>query len=119
MPIPILPLLPSARGLIFDRVVWALFTYPVTSDLPNGNNQGTIVIFNLDPQVSTVNLKKNFEAFAWIFLLIASHKNKYRLKCASKLNKSIHLINAPRRTNIKEMAEAQELNSNILYQLCR
>ncbi|KAL2547087.1 terminal EAR1-like 1 [Forsythia ovata] len=63
MPIPLPPLPPPARGLISGRVVWAQFTSPVTSVLPDGNNQGTIVIFNLDPQVSTVNLKEIFEAF--------------------------------------------------------
>ncbi|PIN05652.1 Protein Mei2, essential for commitment to meiosis [Handroanthus impetiginosus] len=54
---------PSARGLISGRVVWAQFTTPVTSGLPDGNNQGTLVIFNLDPGVSTSHLKEIFEAF--------------------------------------------------------
>ncbi|CAA3031657.1 terminal ear1-like [Olea europaea subsp. europaea] len=63
MPVPPPPLPPPARGLISGRVVWAQFTSPVTSALPDGTNQGTIVIFNLDPQVSTTNLKEIFEAF--------------------------------------------------------
>ncbi|KAL0421478.1 UNVERIFIED_CONTAM: protein terminal ear1 [Sesamum latifolium] len=53
----------AARGLISGRVVWAQFTTPVTSGLPDGNNQGTLVIFNLDPGVSASYLKEIFEAF--------------------------------------------------------
>ncbi|CAI9785114.1 unnamed protein product [Fraxinus pennsylvanica] len=63
MPVPIPPLPPPARGLISGRVVWAQFTSPMTSALPGGTNQGTIVIFNLDPQVSANNLKEIFEVF--------------------------------------------------------
>ncbi|KAL0357838.1 UNVERIFIED_CONTAM: protein terminal ear1 [Sesamum calycinum] len=48
----------AARGLISGRVVWAQFTTPVTSGLPDGNNQGTLVIFNLDPGVSASYLKE-------------------------------------------------------------
>ncbi|KAK4429734.1 protein terminal ear1 [Sesamum alatum] len=54
----------AARGLISGRVVWAQFTTPVTSGLPDGNNQGTLVIFNLNPGVSASYLKEIFEAFA-------------------------------------------------------
>ncbi|XP_059288900.1 protein terminal ear1 homolog [Lycium ferocissimum] len=57
------PLPPPARGLINGRAVWAQFTFPVTSGLPDGNNQGTLVIFNLDPQTSTGSLRDIFQAF--------------------------------------------------------
>lgn len=70
MPVPPPPLPPPARGLISGRVVWAQFTSPVTSALPDGTNQGTIVIFNLDPQVSTTNLKEIFEAFGMHICII-------------------------------------------------
>ncbi|CAA0814110.1 terminal EAR1-like 1 [Striga hermonthica] len=53
----------SARGLIQGRVVWAQFTAPVTSLLPDGNNQGTLVIFNLDPHLPAAYLTRIFEAF--------------------------------------------------------
>ncbi|KAL6547464.1 hypothetical protein OROMI_023185 [Orobanche minor] len=53
----------TARGLILGRVVWAQFTTPVTSGLPDGNNQGTLVIFNLEPVVSAAYLRDIFEAF--------------------------------------------------------
>ncbi|KAK6160299.1 hypothetical protein DH2020_003680 [Rehmannia glutinosa] len=53
----------TARGLISGRVVWAQFAAPVTSGLPDGNNQGTLVIFNLEPRVSPVYLKQIFEVF--------------------------------------------------------
>ncbi|CAI9756336.1 unnamed protein product [Fraxinus pennsylvanica] len=63
MSIPLPPLPPPARGLISSVVVWAQFTSPVTSALPEGTNQGTIVLFNLDPQVSPTNLREIFEVF--------------------------------------------------------
>ncbi|KAJ8569711.1 hypothetical protein K7X08_006288 [Anisodus acutangulus] len=60
------PLPPPARGLIAGRAVWAQFTFPVTSGLPDGNNQGTLVIFNLDPQTSTGTLRDIFQAFGHV-----------------------------------------------------
>lgn len=56
----------AARGLIHGRVVWAQFTVPVTSGLPDGNNQGTLVIFNVDSAVSASSLKEIFETFGMI-----------------------------------------------------
>ncbi|EPS66654.1 hypothetical protein M569_08122, partial [Genlisea aurea] len=53
----------TAAGLISGRVVWAQFVTPVTFGLPDGNNQGTLVIFNLDPAISASHLKDIFEAF--------------------------------------------------------
>lgn len=58
-----------APGLIAGRAVWAQFTSPVANTLPDGNNQGTLVIFNLDPDVSTNSLKQTFEAFGIVFVL--------------------------------------------------
>ncbi|XP_027099341.1 protein terminal ear1 homolog [Coffea arabica] len=57
------PLPPPARGLIAGRAVWAQYTVPVASTLPDGNNQGTLVIFNLEPEVTPTYLKQIFEAF--------------------------------------------------------
>lgn len=57
------PVPPPARGLISGHAVWAQFIFPVTNGLPLGYNQGTIVIFNLDSNVSSSNLRKIFEAF--------------------------------------------------------
>ncbi|KAM7464695.1 hypothetical protein LguiA_032816 [Lonicera macranthoides] len=59
----VLPLPPPARGLIAGRAVWAQFTIPVTGSLLEGHNQGTLVIFNLESDVSTTSLRKIFEAF--------------------------------------------------------
>ncbi|GER25366.1 terminal ear1-like 2 protein [Striga asiatica] len=59
---------PSARGLIQGRVVWAQFTAPVTSLLPDGNNQGTLVIFNLEPHLPAAYLTRVFEVFGMILL---------------------------------------------------
>lgn len=54
---------PPARGLIAGRPVWAHFAIPFTNAIPDGHNQGTIVIFNLDSQVSKTTLKGIFETF--------------------------------------------------------
>ncbi|XP_017635457.1 protein terminal ear1 homolog isoform X2 [Gossypium arboreum] len=50
-------------GLISRRAVWAHFIIPATNALPDGNNQGTLVVFNLDPGVSTSKLKEIFQAY--------------------------------------------------------
>ncbi|XP_023745257.1 protein terminal ear1 homolog [Lactuca sativa] len=57
------PLPPPARGLISGRAIWAQFTFPVTAGLPDGYNQGTVVILNLDSDVSSAILRPIFEAF--------------------------------------------------------
>ncbi|XP_050276412.1 protein terminal ear1 homolog [Quercus robur] len=53
----------GARGLIAGRPVWAHFVIPFAHAFPDGHNQGTIVIFNLDSQVSKTSLKEIFDAF--------------------------------------------------------
>ncbi|KAL3501098.1 hypothetical protein ACH5RR_035547 [Cinchona calisaya] len=60
------PLPPPARGLIAGRAVWAQYTVPVASTLPDGNNQGTLVLFNLEPEVNPTSLKQIFEAFGHV-----------------------------------------------------
>ncbi|KAI3787267.1 hypothetical protein L1987_41617 [Smallanthus sonchifolius] len=57
------PLPPPAPGLVAGRAVWAQFTYPVGAGFPDGNNQGTLVIFNLNSDVTAGTLKEIFEAF--------------------------------------------------------
>ena len=57
---------PPARGHIAGRAVWAQFMMPTTGSSPDGHNQGTIVIFNLDLEVSTNNLRDIFETFGRI-----------------------------------------------------
>ncbi|KAJ9176281.1 hypothetical protein P3X46_011613 [Hevea brasiliensis] len=54
---------PAARGLISGCAVWAQFIIPSCNAVPDGHNQGTIVVFNLDPNVSTSSLKEIFQAF--------------------------------------------------------
>ncbi|KAM3358567.1 protein terminal ear1 [Capsicum galapagoense] len=66
MPLIVPPLPPPARGLISGRAVWAQFTFPVTSALPDGNNQGTLVIFNLASETSTASLRDIFQAFGHV-----------------------------------------------------
>nr|GMD26225.1 protein terminal ear1 homolog [Ipomoea batatas] len=57
------PLPAPAPGLISGRAVWAQFIIPVTCSIPGGNNQGTLVLLNLDPAVSAAHLKDIFRAF--------------------------------------------------------
>ncbi|XP_020539261.1 protein terminal ear1 isoform X2 [Jatropha curcas] len=54
---------PAARGLIAGCAVWAQFIIPPCNTVPDGHNQGTIVVFNLDPNVSTSSLEEIFQAF--------------------------------------------------------
>ncbi|KAG8640065.1 hypothetical protein MANES_13G020000v8 [Manihot esculenta] len=54
---------PAARGLIAGCAVWAQFIIPSCNAVPEGHNQGTVVVFNLDPNVSTSSLKEIFQAF--------------------------------------------------------
>ncbi|KAG9148917.1 hypothetical protein Leryth_022074 [Lithospermum erythrorhizon] len=57
---------PAARGLVSGRVVWAQFTFPLISKIPDGTNQGTLVIFNLDPLVSSTTLQHIFQDFGQV-----------------------------------------------------
>ncbi|XP_054807104.1 protein terminal ear1 [Prosopis cineraria] len=57
------PLPPPARGLVGGRAVWAQYIVPPYNAVPQGQNQGTIVIFNLDSDVSAGTLRQTFEAF--------------------------------------------------------
>ncbi|KAL4348805.1 hypothetical protein GQ457_17G013820 [Hibiscus cannabinus] len=51
------------RGLISGGAVWAHFIIPANNALPDGNNQGTVVVFNLDPGVSSFKLRDIFQAY--------------------------------------------------------
>ncbi|XAR48127.1 hypothetical protein NMG60_11030844 [Bertholletia excelsa] len=53
----------AARGLIAGYAVWAEFTIPAMAEIPDGHNQGTLVVFNLGSGVSTASLREIFEAF--------------------------------------------------------
>lgn len=66
--LPLPPIPPPAPGLLAGRPVWAQFVIPVTNSIPDGYNQGTIVIFNLDPEVTAATLKDTFQAFGTNFL---------------------------------------------------
>ncbi|MED6223063.1 hypothetical protein PIB30_070358 [Stylosanthes scabra] len=54
---------PPAPGLIAGRAVWSQYVLPACNVVPDGQNQGTVVVFNLDSEVSAENLKRVFEAF--------------------------------------------------------
>ncbi|KAK7306181.1 hypothetical protein VNO77_44107 [Canavalia gladiata] len=54
---------PSSPGLVAGRPVWAHYVLPSCNALPDGQNQGTLVVFNLDAEASTENLRRVFEAF--------------------------------------------------------
>lgn len=53
----------AARGLVAGRAVWAHFMIPAISAVPDGQNQGTLVILNLDSAVTISRLKQIFESF--------------------------------------------------------
>ncbi|GAB4829281.1 hypothetical protein Ancab_018949 [Ancistrocladus abbreviatus] len=61
-PPPPPPPLPAC-GLISGRPVWAQFMIPAINAFPDGLNQGTLVLFNLDCQISSSSLREIFEAF--------------------------------------------------------
>ncbi|KAE8665025.1 hypothetical protein F3Y22_tig00112699pilonHSYRG00051 [Hibiscus syriacus] len=54
---------PNARVLIAGRPVSAHFIIPASNAVPDGINQGTIVVFNLDPSVPVSKLKYIFQAY--------------------------------------------------------
>ncbi|KAL1201006.1 Protein terminal ear1 [Cardamine amara subsp. amara] len=53
----------TARGFVSGRPVWAQFVVTATSAVPGGCNQGTLVIFNLDPEVSSIALRQIFHVY--------------------------------------------------------
>ncbi|TKY60212.1 terminal ear1 [Spatholobus suberectus] len=56
--------LPSpARGLLAGGTMWAQYTLPSRDAVPEGHNQGTVVVFNLDSEVDSETLREIFEAF--------------------------------------------------------
>ncbi|GAV59784.1 RRM_1 domain-containing protein/RRM_2 domain-containing protein [Cephalotus follicularis] len=59
----VVPMPLPARGLIAGRAVWAHFIIPASNAVPDGCNQGTIVVFNLDSDVSSTTLKDIFGVF--------------------------------------------------------
>ncbi|CAI9093066.1 OLC1v1028473C1 [Oldenlandia corymbosa var. corymbosa] len=72
------PVPPPARGLIAGRAVWAQYTVPVTSSIPEGTNQGTLVVFNLDPEVSPFMLTQIFQAFGHVKELRETPRRKHQ-----------------------------------------
>ncbi|KAG5520743.1 hypothetical protein RHGRI_033355 [Rhododendron griersonianum] len=61
-PVPVAA--PVGPGVVGGHAVWAQFKVPVgVGGVPDGVNQGTIVVFNLDEGVNTARLKEIFEAF--------------------------------------------------------
>ncbi|POO02857.1 Splicing factor-like protein [Trema orientale] len=69
---------PAARGLLAGRAVWAQFVIPATNSIPDGFNQGTIVIFNLDSQVTTSALEDTLQAFGPIKELRETPSKKHQ-----------------------------------------
>ncbi|XP_071709334.1 protein terminal ear1 homolog [Rutidosis leptorrhynchoides] len=55
-----------ARGIISGRAVWAQYTFPVAGGLPDGYNQGNVVVFNLGSDVSSAVIREIFEAFGCV-----------------------------------------------------
>lgn len=57
------------RGFVSGRPVWAQFVVQATSAVPNGCNQGTLVVFNLNPEVSSIALRQIFQVYGICFFL--------------------------------------------------
>ncbi|KAF8080352.1 hypothetical protein N665_0952s0010 [Sinapis alba] len=53
----------AAHGLVSGRTVWAHFVFPNLKAVPEGNNQGSLVIMNLEPTVSSAALRQIFEVY--------------------------------------------------------
>ncbi|ESQ28508.1 hypothetical protein EUTSA_v10018362mg [Eutrema salsugineum] len=53
----------AARGLVSGRTVWAHFVFPQVTAVPEGKNQGSLVIMNLKPTVSSTTLRHIFQAY--------------------------------------------------------
>ncbi|ESW35689.1 hypothetical protein PHAVU_001G256300 [Phaseolus vulgaris] len=54
---------PAAPGLLSARPVSAHYVLPSSSSTPDAHNQGTLVVFNLDPHLSTDHLRRLFHPF--------------------------------------------------------
>ncbi|KAL1202157.1 Protein terminal ear1 [Cardamine amara subsp. amara] len=53
----------TTRGLISGRLVWAQFVFPNLKAVREGNNQGSLVILNLEPTVSSTTLRHIFQLY--------------------------------------------------------
>ncbi|CBI17716.3 unnamed protein product, partial [Vitis vinifera] len=63
----VVPVAFPARGLIAGRAVWAQFSAPEsTTPTPDGHNQGTLVISNLDSKLSESKLKEIVQNFGHV-----------------------------------------------------
>lgn len=51
----------TARGLVSNQPMWAHFVFPQLNAVPEGNNQGSLVIMNLEPTVSSTTLRHIFQ----------------------------------------------------------
>ena len=67
----VVPVAFPARGLIAGRAVWAQFSAPEsTTPTPDGHNQGTLVISNLDSKLSESKLKEIVQNFGMYVIKI-------------------------------------------------
>ncbi|GAB2280551.1 hypothetical protein Dimus_015177 [Dionaea muscipula] len=77
-PPPPPPCPPPAPGLVAGRAVWAQFMIPAINAFPDGHNQGTLVVFNLDSQISPSTLRQLFEPFGPVKELRQTPMKKYQ-----------------------------------------
>ncbi|BAT86562.1 hypothetical protein VIGAN_04422900 [Vigna angularis var. angularis] len=54
---------PASPGLLSARPISAHYVLPSSSSIPDAHNQGTLVVFNLDPHLSTDHLRRVFHPF--------------------------------------------------------
>ncbi|CAH2065987.1 unnamed protein product [Thlaspi arvense] len=53
----------AARGLVSGRIVCVHFVFPQLTAVPEGSNQGSLVIMNLVPTVSCTTLRRIFQVY--------------------------------------------------------
>ncbi|XP_061993085.1 protein terminal ear1 homolog [Rosa rugosa] len=68
----------SSSAVIVSPDVWAHFVIPVHTAIPDGHNQGTIVIFNLDSAVTTSSVRQTFQAFGAVKELRETPSKKHQ-----------------------------------------
>ncbi|BAT88401.1 hypothetical protein VIGAN_05188300 [Vigna angularis var. angularis] len=54
---------PASPGLLSSRPISTQYVLPSSSSIPDAHNQGTLVVFNLDPHLSTDHLRRLFHPF--------------------------------------------------------
>ncbi|CAK9254674.1 unnamed protein product [Sphagnum jensenii] len=92
----------SSRGLIGGKVMWAQYTSPVGAAAgPDALNQGTLVVFNLDANMSLDDLRAAFEKYGTV--------KELRETPAKKLHKFVEFYDVRDAARALEALDDQEI----------